>query len=805
MGLNSSQPVNANSVNATPHHGCTLTGWPSVHALFKAINKGDFNKSIALARHANINLCTVNNEGQNPIHLAISLNQEDISAQLVQTAAARNSIAIHQPDREGYTPLMLAIERGNIPLAKILITLHAAILADHDIHCSADRQEQKRRTIVHAHLLKHANGDTAQAHITAVNQGDFHFDKLIIGKHSPLREACKSSANALRLQVARLGVDVSYVLARILLTQWDERYHDSGNNFSTISPEEVHFIRKLGEVGGDLSEALMHVLHAHRRGIAEEATCALAVLELLCLGVSDRQAMAQAIASRDATAVRLLGFDGVALQHAVMTQAKAGTAETVQFLFSEEGADIPQDTIGVSALFQLAEDGHETGVRLLIQAGVPSDTTLAHLTRKRNKQAVKTMIHAGADGVTLLSTITLHDDATGSAAILIDVGVDPSGLLLDSVTRRPRNLHQARILIAAGASPLVAQARATGLLSPDDRDTLETLAREVLALQSLVARTSGDNRPEHIQTVGRILDAQRAMAQPAFYGAIDRLNKCAAPFATGNDPASSDIRQILAALKRADWEEISPLVANSPVADDAFTIVMTAQAPFLARLLLSAGVSATAAIADAGLTHDIDMLCNLVHLGIEPQRILWQLARNGAGDLAASLIHRMDIDLLELFRNVLKQNSLIDTADYHDLTMLIPHVIDGTETLARALEQRDQQVAHALVAAGVNIEATLNLAINCTYFAAIRQLVPIANPSAALAKLLTTDNAIQENQRIAAQVLMLLGADYSRACALTNPNAPQPAKAKSRDIADVMGSMVMKIIKNEITKVSTTP
>jgi len=804
MGLGSSRPVHTNQTTTAHQYAVDLGYWPSDDALFAAVKQGKFNKAITLAKHANINLCTTNSAGQNPIHLAISLGWEEIAAQLVQIATERNSIAIHQPDREGYTPLVLAMECGNIPLARTLTAVDAAIDTGPNVNCSPDRLEERHRAIALAHLMKHANGDTAVAHRAAVNQGDIYFDKLLIGQDAPLRKACRQGTNAIRLQICKLGIDSSYVLARILLTQWDHQHRDAKHSVSKVCSDDVHTARKLIDVGAaDPAEALSYVMQAYQSGIANEALCTLAAIELICLGASDRVAMEQAIASRNSKAVKLLGLDGHPLHQAVVAQAKAGNVNALRFLFSDDVADMLKDRIGQLALIQLTEHGHTAAVRLLIQEHIRTDFALTYFLSRKNTKAVNTLVGAGADGLTHLSDLLNEEDATGMAKMLIEAGVDPSKLLLELVSNHPKNLHQAKILIAAGANVSVALARASASQRTNAQNTLNAVSKEVSTIQETVARTLSRNTHEHAQAVGRILDAQWEMMQPTFHETLERLNKLTEPLASGSNNVSSEMRHILAALKRADWEDLIDSVANTSDAEDVLTLVMIADAPRLARLLFSAGVSETASIVDAILTYDIDVLGNLIKLGVKPQHILWWLAQHGAMDLATALIKQADIDLMELIRNVINENHA-DDATFSALKHLIPRIADGAEALARAFEQGDRKVAKALITAGVDINMALILAINHAYFEAMRQLLPIAYPSEALAKLLTTDRSIPEDQMLAAQVLLYLGADYDSACQRFDLKTTPPAATTSHTVINSLGAIAIKMAKTGFTKLATT-
>jgi len=760
MGLNSDFPVKSTSMSEAHDQAVVVDNSTAIETLFRAIDDGDIDTAVDLARHSNADLSAVNSHGQNPIHLAISLGRDDIAAELVQASHENTDTAIHDTDRAGYTPLMLAMEYGNFSLARILIEMRAAVIVGRDTHCSPEKLTQKHRTIVHTTLLMEAQGDVAKAHKAAVAKGFHHFEKLIFGQHTALRDACeRGDVDTAKALITKLGVDASFILTRTLLDQ-----HPS------VSPARANAVKTLIAADADLALALEYALEAGEMS---------AMQELVFLGAPGIEAMDKAIEKRDANAVALLSRSAVRRVEVLKKAAMRENVGAVQFMFRKDGGNLSKEIFGQSALRQLAKNGHIDAVKILIKENVNSEEPLIFLLKEGNKKAVNTMIAAGADAANVLQIIaSTHSlapiDETYQLKILIDAGVDPSRLLFEKVRGKSKDLHQAKILIAAGAKASASLAHAPERERGEILKTLVALSKEVSAIQKAVAGTTSGEDGAEVQAVGRILSAQRAMAQPELRDHRHAINRMADYFESrGNKDAAT----LLRALERVDWAEIAASAKNLSDANGAVSALMARNNFYSVRLLMSAGAAATTAVLYAIKNHDLAALTDLIDAGFDPKLVLWQVVCLGPADLARALIKEEELELVDLFKGLLDDHGTLD------LKAFIPSITDGTDELLQACQRGETEVANALIAAGVNTGKVINLAIQGMHPQALRTLINLrADKAAALVE------ALESNQDTVAQMLLYLGADPI----IARQKAETAGNKKAADLLKEMGVMLEK-------------
>ena len=776
MGISSSRVVNSGSTTAAYHESDVVHISPSSNVLFKAIGEGDAETVTRLLKDPGLDLSKViNSRGQNPVHIAIELKQEGIAAQLVQFAIEHNSMAIHDTDREGYTPLMLAVELGNIPLAQTLIAQQGSIATGLDTHCSAERISEKHRTLSVTSLMIESLGNTAQAYQTAIKKGLRHFDEWIIGKNTPLRKACEArDIDAAQSLLSRLGVDAALVLARVMLMRIDFPHHAPRSLIPAASIQDANVVKTLISAQANLAAALNHVIEANQCGSAPEASCILNAIELLCLNAPGTEALDAAIEKRDVKTIKLLEQAGVSLVRAVVARAKSGNVDSVHFMFSSDGVGLRKEVVGLKALMKLAEEGDVPGVRLLADEGMDTISVLTIMLYQRKHDAVKTIVNARVDVGRLLTTLVNDNDAAPMIKTLIDIDVDVTDLLIEKLGGPRKNLSHAKLLIAAGA-PWTNLVRASAPEQTDLRETLMSIANEVASLQRDVDKFFNRDDPAHVQTVGRILDARRGATEP---GWRDPTALFPAERALSEGPehmrTMALLLIVLAALKNADWPKIAQLVADNPSESDevlieAMAIALKLDNLHFERLLMSAGAPRKVLIQAGIKARNIDLLLNLTEAGIDPYSILWHIAKAGAIGLAktfmeqATIRKKAFIDPFELFRNIALKKGLPDVSaidqNPYDLNVFIPGLTDGAGDLVVAYEDQDTRLANALIKAGVNTNAALDIAIRGAHIEALQRILPLTDRSRLLAQRLDENLAATPEQSIVTQILLYLDTD----------------------------------------------
>ena len=729
MGLDSNFPVKPSEMNGAYDQAIVVDNATSIEALFRAIDEGDTESALDLARYSNADLSILNNHGQNPLHRAIVRDQDEVANALAKKNYDDGGNAIHDMDREGYTPLMLAVEHGNMPLAKRLIEMKAGAAIGHDVNCSAERLSQKHNTIIHTILLLETDGDSAEAHKRAVANDFLSFEKLIFGKNTLLRNVCeRGDVDAAKALISKSGADASFILMRTL-----------AEDHPTVSPDRAKAIRTLIAAGADLSAALMHAIEADQFP---------AVQSLLCLGAPGDAAMATAIERRDEHMVTLLQKSGVDTFDALMHEAMLGNTGAVKFLLSTRGGALPQHR-DEYVLTELAKRGNKDAVKLLIKEGVNSTHSLIDLLSSGNADAIKLLISAGADASEVLETVAdIHGhgatDEVYQLKILIDAGVDPSRLLFDRVRGKSKDIHQAKMLIAAGAKASAALAYAADSERNAVSQTLVSVSKEVLALQQAVKRADNSETAD-VSTVGRILAVQLSMAQPESRAYRESLKNIGNELAANGDQAAA---KLLFAIEQVNWADLRSSSTNRSNAAMAVTTVMKVNDSYSARLLMSAGASPIAAITHGIRNHNVRLLANLIDAGVSSHRVLQGVLRSENVDLAKKLIQEKNINLYEMFHD------LINLDEKSNLKVFIPILTDGTRELLVSFDLGDRKTANVLVAAGVDTSKALNLAIRGLHMKAVQALIALgADKSAALLE------TIDKNLPTMTQMLLCLGAD----------------------------------------------
>lgn len=231
---------------------------------------------------------------------------------------------------------------------------------------------------------------------------------------------------------------------------------------------------------------------------------------------------------------------------------------------------------------------------------------------------------------------------------------------------------------------------------------------------------------------------------------------------------------VLAALKNADWPKIAQLVADNPSESDevlieAMAIALKLDNLHFERLLMSAGAPRKVLIQAGIKARNIDLLLNLTEAGIDPYSILWHIAKAGAIGLAktfmeqATIRKKAFIDPFELFRNIALKKGLPDVSaidqNPYDLNVFIPGLTDGAGDLVVAYEDQDTRLANALIKAGVNTNAALDIAIRGAHIEALQRILPLTDRSRLLAQRLDENLAATPEQSIVTQILLYLDTD----------------------------------------------
>ena len=645
-------------------------------ALFAAIRKNDLPAVSYIVKHAKIDFSTLNNWGDNPIHLALVHHCHDKLIDCLITQAHQCGNAIHEVNRRGYTPLMLAVEHGNIKIVKSLISMRATIPASGDTNPCFRRPLQRKETLVHAQLLLEAEGDLTTAHTLALRRGIGSFEAIFAYKHAALKSACARGDIAAAKAIVDAGADPSFVLMRSI------NHHDS----STTPQYRATLVRNLMAAGADVSIALTYAL---------STGTSLSILEtLLMLGLSDDGVTETAWQPERTgnTWWQLIVF-AKNRENSLINAAICGNKNAVR-LFKNQGF------LDVERVFlELLRIGNLPAINLLIIEGINTRPALMRLLDRGDVHGVKCLIDAGADVFAVLSEMSRQHERglpmpIKKLEVLVQAGVDLSKMLLDA-TKNATELSIAKALIAAGVSSSDALKHVSGQAHADAMTVLALATKDV----RLVAITLRNIRHADSALMDDILFAQEMMALPEMrrYHAI--LTNEIAYLRREGEPIEAEL---IAAIERVDWTSILTLVArDEQAASRAFVNLVVANDRSSSRLLMHAGANSSAVI-EAGLTkYGPALLARLISFGYSDHQILETLVDAGQVNFAKEVIQHAAIHLTNMF------GRLVESGHAATLQKFIPVLSDGIDPLITACERGNITLAKALVAAGVDVNRAL--------------------------------------------------------------------------------------------------
>lgn len=622
-------------------------------ALFIAIEKNDPLAISHLADRSMVNLSTVNDQGQNPLHLAIELGKDDALTALLVTLSGDHSNAINEPNRFGYTPLMLATEKGKLSLAKSLIALGATINSDPNANCSASQLAQRKQTIAHAQLLLDTKGNATEAVTLALKRKILSFLKVVVTpeQNAALMRAVGNADIDEARALIKSGVDASLVLMLAASQKQPGHAADHGAN-----------LLGLVSLGANLSTALEYALAAN---------AALAIVSLMLMGADGDAALEWSVQNNDVTATAFLFAQGVSGDKLLIDHAMHGNADAVKFLIATE---MPTAKIVVG----LAKNGDKDAVDLLIAAGAPRAEEISELAEFGG------LLHA--NGITQLSD-------------LIAAGVDTSKILFDLV--KDNDLHTAKILLAAGADASAALKHESKSQLKDTQKTLTLISQELSAVQNLVKRLD-ENEHANITVVEKILSAQKYMAQPDMHLTREFMQDIANRAAS--DGEINDAKLLLA-LESVDWESIKKLCVDEEAASMALQHSVVFNNLFAVRLLTEAGTSVNDFAMHLMQKGDVKGLFLLMEAGMPVDWTFASIFNNDLNKLAKEIFETDNFDKLEAMKSV------SESYGSQQLRKFIPAITDGAAELVEACVNRDISFAKTLIAEGANVDEALICAL----------------------------------------------------------------------------------------------
>ena len=710
-------------------------------ALFSAIHNDDLPAVSFIVEHANIDFSTLNSRGDNPVHLAIARHCHEGLIDCLIAHASRCGNAVHELNRNGYTPLMLAVEHGNIKLANSLIRMGTTVPASGVNSAGGPGARQREQTLAHAQLLLEAEGNLTIAHSRALSRGMSSFEAIFAYKHAALKSACARGDFAAARASIDTGADPSLVLMRSL------SHHDR----STTPQYRATLIRNLIAAGADIATALSYAL---------ATGTSLSILEtLLLLGVSD-DAVAEAAWRPERTGNTWWQLIVIVRnrEKSMISAAICGNAYAVRLWKAQGLLDVER------VFLELLHTGNLRAIRLLIAEGINTRPALMKLLDLEDVQGVKCFIGAGANIYPVLSEISRqhergHPIPINKLEVLIQADVDLSQMLLDAVTGVP-DLSAARAFIAAGVNSKDALKRVSGHVRAAATKVLDSATKDV----RLVAITLRNTRYTDSTLMGDILFAQEMMTLPKMRPYHRILDNEMAYLESEGDPVEAEL---VGAIKRVDWKSILSLATrDKETASRVLTNLVVANDRASSRLLMHAGVGTSDAI-KAGLTkYGPALLARLISFGYADYPILEALVDDGHADFAEEVIQHTAIRLTDMF------GRLVENGHTEALRKFIPALSDGIDPLITACERGDITLAKALVAADVDINRALHSAMVSVNTEAVKVLRDLnADLSVALAIALTDGNALVIDR------LLILGADPDAALTHVAPERRPQARA----------------------------
>ncbi|MVW80786.1 ankyrin repeat domain-containing protein [Bordetella sp. 02P26C-1] len=647
--------------------------------IFSAIKHGYAHTALDLIERFDPNLSASNKDGQTPLHLAVALDDRELASEIIASLPAGHS-ALNARDRQEYTPLMLAVENGSVPLSKALIEKGGDIPSKLILPASGARAEKILCTLHAAELLLEARGDMGVAYTLALRDKDTDFQRRFAGALEALRTACADGDMVEAQRMLDEGMDASSALTMEALSVAEP-----------ATPSRARVLTNLRALGADPTVSMRQVL---LRGEKASDVCHL----LLLLGADPHQAMVDAARNGDAKGLkRLLDF-GFNINDAVVRVAKAGDGKALSLMLSN-GRLNAEDRLSI---FQtLAKAGQQEAVKLLIDRGQDPAQALSRAFETGDRATARVLFEAGGNVSSRLNALAADcrvnpDEGMKRLEALIAAGVDSSYALYDTAKggKDPVAVHT---LIAAGARVPEALGHALASELPDIEETLASASNNVAALKRMMD-DAGDSGSALLTT---LLLAKDDIADPAKSDRLRRLEAMAGAYDMQGDRACADL---LRALLQVDWIEIKALVTADPDASSRVLLDLSRETDVvLGRILAAAQADPHYVFAFAlrdGWMGDTSLkrLSFMLDIGYEPYEVVNALLELNEDDAAKALIAQRGLNVIEL----------LDVSARHDnkeeFQRFTSRMTDSTGLIAPAIRQGRSQLLAALLAAGIQPE-----------------------------------------------------------------------------------------------------
>lgn len=657
----------------------SMTVAPHVR-LCLAIDNGDLQAVSDIMGQCGPDVLAEHVDGHTALHRALSLGQDAIAMQMLDKLPEGHA-ALNMRDRQGYTPLMLAVQNSSIPLSKMLIGKGATVYAGDDAHCSEAVVTQKKEILAAAALLLETRGDVAAANLLAIQRDRNHPYSRQFGRvHGDLVWKARLGEMEAGRAMVEAGVDPSHAL---MIAMW---------SVAEVTAAHRHVAKNLIALGADPTSALRQAL----ANPSLTVLCKMCTPALLLLGAAGERVLTTASAELNAQAVEWLMRHSVRAENALAHHAKSGNAQAVRLLLDSAPKHVPIDAARV--LCDLAKSGHRQAVELLITEGVQAAASFKQLIDKGDKAAVKVFIEAGIDTSETLREFASKDRlyAPGGfkrLSFLIGAGADPSRLLYESI-KNGSGLALPALLMAAAAMVPPALDHA----SPDERRNLERALMEAKNLiPVLPAKEQGHDAMDLLVD---IVGARDDMASPESDALRARLQTLAATYQARGEQRRADL---VRALEQVNWEGIKALAEDAEASKDVMAELSHHGSIRLGSLLAAAGVDAREVLALALRDHwqgraATTRLSFLLDVGYDPSEVVAALLEANEDDLAKALVQEKGIDPYGVLDTLHKQHKLDELEQF--LLRVTPD--KGIACIERAIHEGRNDLAYMFIDSGAS-------------------------------------------------------------------------------------------------------
>ncbi|MVW80861.1 ankyrin repeat domain-containing protein [Bordetella sp. 02P26C-1] len=729
-------------------------GSDPTEALFGAIEKADAAEVYHLIHHLSPDLSALNDQGQNPLHLALKLRRDDIAFHLISHCGKMNHPALNEFDREGYTALMLAVENGHMPLVKMLIEKGATIHAGHDVNCSPQRLAQKNKTYTKASLLIESSGNIYTADALAKRRNIPGVTSQIIGLQAELYDACADLDIKTLYRLISEGLEPSQGLQALLF-----------NHKAALSFAGANAVKVLVASGADLAVVWAHAIRTENVNM---------VRHLMSLdGKGADESLIRALKVGDTRALRVL-LQVVNPSGALHHLAHTRQAQLLRLLLAQPGVS----DLSTQALLMAVSSKDLGTARFLVAHGVPTQEAVMTSLRRGDSAVVKFLLDAGAETHSIICTLASGQPRAHGLAqleLLIGAGADPSQALYE-MSKHEKNEHAVKLLLAAAIG--------SGRHIP--AQDAERVGRVFDSASAAVAEASQFAHAASILNNNTDVDCA-ALLESYLFARDPRYTKsramsldCEAAFAAqqGHDNAA----RLLRAIQADDWS----VTRNYAMASAKnFGIAMSLQTALYqaitlrdhwrTRMLVALGANDAQAISVAISNNDVEALGFLLASGSSPATVARVCFRQSRPDLVNTLVDKNHLVPYDLYRS---QFSDAQFKDKELVKNLANTLTTGGRELLAAISERNSPLARNLVYAGVDPHEALCTAVIESKYEAIIPLRELgADPSKSLIF------ALAAGQPTIAIHLIATGADYDAAqeFAATRPNA--------RELTQALGSL----------------